>query len=91
MSRSAQDLHYAGKRQDSLFCTGAKFRPALNMLFGREEMYAASRKRPIRSPLLQRNIDIAAYAGSGLALDFSVANNGLHQFTAIETWKIDLN
>ena len=62
MPRSAKDRHYAGKGQDRLFGTGAKFLPALIVLFGREEMDAASGEGPVFRPLLERNVDIAAYS-----------------------------
>ncbi len=61
------------------------------MLFGREEMDAASGERPIFCPLFQRDVNIPAYPIPGLAFDGAITHCNAHLFTAVQAWGIDLN
>ncbi len=91
MARGAKDFHYTLERQDSLFRSVPVVRPVPYMLFGREEMDAASGEGPVFRPLFKRNVDIAAYPTMGSALYISIPDHHTHFFPTVQTRTIDLN
>jgi hypothetical protein len=90
MTGGAQYCHNTGEGQDSLLGSGTEFRPVSYMLFGREEMNATSRERPIFCPLFQWDINITANCIRALAFDIAVTHYDAHWLTAVQTWGIDL-
>ena len=91
MAGGAHDFHDIGERQDSFIGSGKEFRPVPHMLFGREEMNAASRIGPVPCPLVQRDVYVTAYCVRSCAFYFSVTHYHAHTFAAVQAGRIDLD
>lgn len=59
------------------------------MFFRPEKMNPASRIRPVRTPLLYRNVNITGYAKVIMTFEMSITDLDMNRLSAIKTESID--